>query len=156
FASAQTEKAQCGASPAALPAPLAGWATRIPMPAAKDGASLDRARLEIGQGVDAALRHTSEVKFAAMPDRPGGSVSFGGMVSFEVTAPGIYRVAIGSGAWIDVLEDGAAVTSSAHGHGPECSGIRKMVDYPLKAGRHVLQLSGNADSTLSVLIARVP
>jgi hypothetical protein len=153
---AQAGQAKDCSSPPSLPTELAGWSSRVSIAAASDRSAVDQTTLTIGKAVDATLRKTPEVKYVTLPDRPGGSVSYGGMFSFEVDRAGTYRVAIASGAWIDILEDGQAVQSTAHGHGPDCSGIRKMVDYPLKPGHHVLQLSGNADPTLSVLVTRLP
>jgi hypothetical protein len=48
------------------------------------------------------------------------------------------------------------LTSIAHGHGPDCSGIRKMVDFRLEAGSYVLQIVGNGAPTVRVLVASVP
>ena len=73
-----------------------------------------------------------------------------------VTAPKVVGVAIGSGAWIDVLQDGKVLTSIAHGQGPACTTIRKMVDFDLKPGRYVIQLSANADPTLAVIVTSAP
>ena len=38
---------------------------------------------------------------------------------------------LSAGAWIDVVKDGAQVASSAHGHGPACSTLRKQVAFEL-------------------------
>jgi hypothetical protein len=46
--------------------------------------------------------------------------------------------------------------STAHSRGPECSTLRKMVDFPLQPGRYVLQVSANADARLPILLARRP
>ncbi len=139
-----------------MPPELGAWPDRAPLAAAADRAMLGGAVLPVGRAVDASLHRTPDVNFVSLPEQPGGSVSFGGMFTVEVVEAGSYRVAIGSAAWIDVLVDGAAVLSTAHGRGPGCSGIRKMVTFPLPAGRHVLQLSANAERTLPLLVARVP
>ncbi len=68
--------------------------------------------------------------------------------------PGTYRVALEHKGWIDVLEAGRSLASSKHGHGPACTGIRKMVDFRLKRGRHVLRLSKLAEDEVRVLITR--
>ena len=70
-----------------------------------------------------------------------------------MTRPGTYRVALGAGAWVDMLRDGKAIASTAHGHGPACSGIRKIVDFPLTPGSYVLQLAGSPDANIPVLVA---
>lgn len=147
---------ECGAAPAALPPELAGWTGRAPAVSSVDEAGLDGAAIGIGRGVDAALHKTATLHYVLRPEKPGGSVSYGGLFAFTAAEPGTYRVALGSPAWVDVLSEGKAVTSSAHGHGPDCSGIAKMVDFPLSAGRHVLQLAASGQPSIAVLVVKLP
>lgn len=144
------------ATPAELPAALAGWRNATPMQAAADAKGASRTALEPGKAVTLALRPTPAVAYPLRPAKPGGSVSYGGLASFTVKEAGTWRVALGSGAWVDVVKGGKAETSTAHGHGPDCSGIRKMVDYSLKPGRYTLQLAANGEENLTVLVTRLP
>lgn len=153
---AQQHEHGCAAASAAMPAELAAWPSRTPAAAAREKARLDKARLVIGHPVDAALSPTYEVRYLIRPEKPGGSASYGGMFAFDVREAGIYRVALGSGAWVDVLKSGKVMEASAHGHGPECSNIRKMVDFPLKRGRYVLQIAANGSSTLPLMLTKLP
>lgn len=61
--------------------------------------------------------------------------------NFTVPEAGRYRVALDQPGWIDLVKDGKALTSVAHGHGPDCSTIRKIVDFDLAAGRYTLKLT---------------
>ena len=140
----------------APPAEMKGWTKRGLADAAVDADGLAKAVLLPGVGVDAALSQTSAVRYVVRPEKPGGSVSYGGMFAFDIAKAGTYRIALGSGAWIDVLKDGVAVISVAHGHGPDCTGIRKMVDFKLEPGRYTLQLAANGSPSLPVLIVRLP
>jgi hypothetical protein len=155
-AAAQQEKSGCAAGSPTLPPELAAWSSRRPVAAAGNASELSAAALGPGIAVDATLRSTSEIRYVRQPEKPGGSVSYGGLFRFTVEQAGTYRVALGSGAWIDVLKGGKTVTSTAHGHGPDCSGIRKMVDFPLEPGRYTLQIAANGAPTLPLLIARLP
>ncbi len=146
----------CAAIDQGLPAPFAGWSAKAPLASAAKVADLSKALLVIGQGADADLHPTSEVAYAALPEKPGGSVSHGGMFSLVVSQPGVYAVALGSGAWIDLLKGKVAVESVAHGHGPDCSSIRKVVDFQLGPGRYVVQVSADAEPKLAIMIARRP
>lgn len=148
--------ATCPATPVALPTELASWPSPKPLAAATTAAGLGAAMLTLGQAVDLSLRPTPDVSYALRPERPGGSVSHGGMAQIRVEKAGTYRVAISSAAWLDVLGDSKSLTSIAHGHGPDCSGIRKMVDFRLEAGSYVLQIVGNGAPTVRVLVASVP
>ncbi|TCU57480.1 hypothetical protein EDF58_105320 [Novosphingobium sp. PhB57] len=152
----------CSSDPVDLPPEMASWNKRKPLLAARDTRSLSGAKLELGKAVEGGLRPTSEMRYAQRPEKPGGSVSFGGLYTFGVKDPGSYRVALGSAAWIDVVKagakvgDGTVMTSTAHGHGPDCSGIRKMVDFTLQPGTYLIQVSGNAASRLPLLVTRLP
>lgn len=149
---AQTGAQNC----AALPPELAGWAgKRARVKAVASSGKLAGATLPLGQAVDAALLPTSKMAFALRPEKPGGSVSKSGMFRFDIPEAGRYRVALGAGPWVDIVRDGAAVASVAHGHGPDCSGIRKMVDFDLEAGSHILQIAGNGDAALSLMVVRL-
>ena len=153
FAQEMDAAAPCTA-PADLPEALADW--RNPVPATAGGAQAKAAALIPGKAVTLALLPTPKVAYPLRPAKPGGSVSFGGLASFPVAQAGTWRIALGSGAWVDVVKDGKALPSIAHGHGPDCSGIRKMVDYSLTPGRYVLQVAANGSDSLPLLVTRLP
>ena len=67
---------------------------------------------------------------------------------------GIYSIGLSTGAWIDLVAKGKALTSVAHGHGPICTGLRKMVDFRLAPGSYALQLAGMKADTTKVMIVR--
>lgn len=136
---------------------FAPWSTPTDIVAGRDPKRLAAATIRLGQAARIALLPTPEVHYAVQPEKPGGSVSHGGLVGFAVAEGGNYRIALGSPAWIDVIgrdntgKDRAA-TSTAHGHGPACTGIRKIVDFTLAKGSYTLQLSANAEPQTTVLI----
>jgi hypothetical protein len=154
-APAQQQAAACPADPV-IPLEFAGWSSRTPMVAASKPSQLDKAALAAGHAIDAQLSRTSDVRYVTRPEKPGGTVSYGGMYSFKVERAGTYRIALASAAWIDVLRGKTAVESSSHGHGPDCSGIRKMVDFPLQPGRYVIQIAANGAQVLPFMILRLP
>ena len=148
--------ASCAAMDKTLPADLAGWTAQTPLAAATSAATLGKATLTPGKAVTADLPQTPEVHYVTQPEKPGGTVSHGGMFGLKIDKAGTYVIALGSGAWIDVLKDGKPLASTAHARGPDCSTLRKMVDFPLEPGRYVLQVSANADAKLPILLARRP
>jgi hypothetical protein len=149
--SAQSAEATCPATPAPLPAELAGWRDATPVVALVDARGPGTA-IALDRAVDATLHPGGKVAFVVAPTKPIGETK-GGLLRFDAPADGTYRIALGVGAWIDVIEDGKTVTSTAHGHGPACSGIRKMVDFPLKRGAHLLQIIGSPEATVRVMIS---
>ena len=146
--------ATCPPTPAPLLPELAGWARMTPI---KAGPTVARAAtLTVGTGASASLLLTPKITYPLRPEKPGGLASHCGLFAFTVGEAGRYRVALGSGAWIDVISNGTAATSVAHGHGPDCSTIRKMVDFDLAPGRYLLQVAGNGAPTLPLMVARLP
>jgi len=148
--------AACAATDKALPPELAAWTAKTPLTAAAQPSGLAAAALSPGKAVTATLGHTPQVTYVIPPEKPGGTASYGGLLAVDISQAGTYRVALGAGPWIDVLKDGQPVASTAHSHGPACSSVRKMVDFPLTPGRYVIQVSGDADPSLAVLVARLP
>lgn len=144
------------AAPEELSASLAGWRETAPLTAAGDRKALKKAPLALGKAAEVALLQTPKVAYPVRPAKPGGTVSYGGLLRFSVAEEGVYRVALGAAPWVDVVKDGVALPSVAHGHGPECSGIRKMVDYQLTQGDYVLQIAANGTETVTVMVAREP
>lgn len=110
--------------------------------------------IPIGHGVRATLVPTTQVTLAAPTGHAKPDAS-AGVFAFDVAAAGRYRVALGAGAWVEVIAAGKPVASAAHGHGPACSPVRKMVDYDLQPGRYLVQLTDSSTATLPLMIARL-
>ena len=132
--------------------PAAGGGAEVT--AATASPELEPARVTLDQAGRVTLHPGHDVRFVVAPEKPGSAGSFGGMLSLDVREAGTYQVALSAGAWLDMVEDGAAVASTAHDHGTECPGLRKRVSFPLKPGRHVIQLSGSKEDTIQVLVSR--
>ena len=144
----------CAAMDSALPAGLEDWNGGAPLKTVSKAADLDDTLVTIGKGYTAVLGRTTSIYLPVAPEKPGGSVSYSGLFAFTVPQAGNYTVALSTAAWIDVIEDGKALEPLSFGHGPECTTIRKMVVYPLKAGQHVLQIAGSGAETATLLVAR--
>ncbi len=112
--------------------------------------------IPIGTRIHLTLAHRDDVAFVLPPEEPNMPVEYvySGMAHFTLPEAGTYRIASVEGMWIDVVQNGVLVTSTAFGRGPECMG--KHVDFPLTAGEAVLQLSGGPYETVDVLIVKVP
>jgi hypothetical protein len=111
--------------------------------------------LPIGQTRSVTLIDSQRVHYAAPPEKPAEPKSFGGTIRFTVPEGGTYRIALGSAAWLDVVQSGKTVASVNHAHGPNCTGIRKLVDFPLTPGDVVLQIANSAKPEMTVLVARL-
>ena len=146
----------CAALDQDLPAELAAWPAKKELVAARGVADLEKAVLTPGQAYVTTLAPTPEVTYVVQPEKPGGTVSKGGLFAVDIPTAGSYVIALGTGAWIDLLKGDAAQRSVAHGRGPACSSVRKMVTFDLQPGRYVVQISANADAALPILVAAKP
>ncbi|MBB5707152.1 hypothetical protein [Sphingopyxis panaciterrulae] len=72
--------------------------------------------------------------------------------TLTVDAAGRYGVAADGRVWIDLTANGEPLTSVEHGHGPACSGIRKIVWFDLTPGTYELALSKAAADRVRVLV----
>jgi hypothetical protein len=131
----------CPAAPV-LPPELADWARNASSKTiyadgtdlAADWSPLGAARTEL------SLHKYESLRYGTAPERKPDVHKFGGMIPIDAKKAGRLIVALDAGAWIDLVRDGAAVKSVAHGHGPACSGIRKMVEFDVTPGRYQLQI----------------
>ena len=146
----------CAAMDASLPVGFSSWNRKASLTTAPSAEHLAHAALTLGKGYEVSLLNTPKVAMPVQPAKPGGSVAHAGLFSFTDETEGAYVVALATPAWIDVLEDGKSLEPTTFGHGPECTSIRKMVVFPLKPGVHVLQVSGNADPRLKLMVAKKP
>lgn len=79
--------------------------------------------------------------------------TFGGTVAFTVTSPGAYRVALDGPFWVDVVADHQLTATKDFGGPQQCpGGPRKLVEYQLKAGKYLLQISGASVDQVKVTI----
>lgn len=119
---------QCGATDAALPANLSGWTAPV---------------AEFGANKAVMLQAGELAKLTDVPagTKPGGAA----VIGFKIERAGRYGVALDQRGWIDVVpgaSGGEALKSVLHGHGPQCSTIRKIVRFDLKPGVYRLYLTG--------------
>lgn len=150
FAQAQPTDPTCAGVRAGLPPDLSTWADQSPISAGvKPG---DGATLAVGKAALVSLHHAKHLSFDVPAKTP--AEANGGTLALAITKPGIYRVALGDAAWIDLVRDGKLAASKAHTHGPKCSGVRKIVDFVLTPGNYTVQLSGSAADTVALLVAR--
>ncbi|MDX3900474.1 MAG: hypothetical protein QHC40_08205 [Sphingobium sp.] len=109
-------------------------------------------RLILGKPVTATLRPADYVRFAADSGK-GGRGGHGGLFTLPVKAPAKVGIALSAGAWVDVVKGTTPVAPVEHGHGPACSGIRKIVWFPLEAGIYTVQIANAPEATIRVMAA---
>ncbi len=79
--------------------------------------------------------------------------TYAGFARFKsAPKPGLYTVSLSAGAWVDLIQDGHALTPGGFSGATNCDGIRKTMKYEIAAGPFVLEISGAKDDSLSVAI----
>lgn len=152
-AQTQAPAPACPATPVALTGDLAGWVHGRAVNAAARPAGAETATLQPGVRADVALLPTAQITYVAVPGKAPAAGSFGGLLSIAATRAGTYRVALSAGAWVSVIgQDGKPLASAAHGHGPDCSGVRKIIDFALQPGRYVVQIEGSTSAAIGVMV----
>ncbi len=144
-------KPACPVVDKAVPAPWAGWTSPE---ALKGGSGLGTAgKLAVGHVYSAALPALSGMSYVVPLQKPAADGTFGGVFILSVDKAGTYAIALSEGAWIDVAPAAGPVLSSvAHGHGPVCTTIHKVVDFALQPGAYVVQVSAAPTSPLVISV----
>ncbi|MGI3900251.1 MAG: hypothetical protein ACRYGP_21215 [Janthinobacterium lividum] len=88
-------------------------------------------------------------------ERPPGHKPKDGTFGVVVKTPplavaGTYQVTLSDDAWIDVIQGGREVRSSAFSGVQGCPNVRKSVRFPIAAGDATLQISGAAADSIKV------
>ena len=108
------------------------------------------------RGIALELQPHDAVSFALPPGRqPKIANSSGGfLVISNVQKPGRYQITASAEGWIDVIQDGKLLVSTAHSGRRDCPDVRKSVRFDLQSGAVTIQVSG-VDSKL-VKLAILP
>jgi hypothetical protein len=145
--------ASCANVRVALPAEFSGWSDQTPVSAGvKPG---DGATIAVGKAANISLHPAKHLALSPAPEKTAAVDSNGGTLAVSITEAGTYRLALGGAAWVDLVQGGKAVASSAHDHGPKCTGLRKMVDFKLTPGTYAIQLSGSATPSLALMLVKL-
>jgi hypothetical protein len=106
-----------------------------------------------GGAITLTLKPGGEVAYAVPPARqPKNADSYGGVIASTVPKAGTYQVTASAEAWIDVIQNGKAATSTAHTGKRDCPGVRKSVRFSLEPGAVTIQVSGVSDASIKLAL----
>jgi hypothetical protein len=127
---------------------------RVLLASAKPIASAGTAAAASDTAVKLALVPFDAAKLPAPPSRaPKAKNTPAGFVTMPAPAKaGTYRVTLSAGAWIDVIQDGHEVKSTAFSGATGCEGVRKSVKFELAAKPFVIELSGAAAPEIALVV----
>lgn len=139
------------ACPAA--APFAGFEHPSPVAAARARRDNPLPLVRLNQPARVALAPTRAILLETPSEHAAAPASHGGLLELRVPLSGTYRFALDGHAWLDLSRGGKLVAPAAHGHGPACGPVRKIVDFALPAGTYTVQLSDAASAAITLMVA---
>jgi hypothetical protein len=133
--------------------------TELSWMAAPDGVSLASGAELPSPPAKAITLALEPAKSVTMPVPPGvkkqavGGDTFSGWLTLGgVAKPGLYQISLSHEGWIDVVQNGALVKSSAFTGRKECAPIHKSVRFEIGAGPVTVQISGAPAQTVKLAI----
>lgn len=108
----------------------------------------------LATAVTVALVPYAEAKLPTPPSRaPKAAGGYAGFITVSaVPNPGTYRVTLSAPAWIDVVQNGHNLQSTAFSGASGCPGIAKSVKYQLSAEPFVIELSNTTTPAISLVV----
>ena len=115
----------------------------------------DRVTFPIPFGTIVALVPFADAKLPVPPElAPKSPASFAGFLRAAAPAKaGTYKVTLSSEGWVDVVQDGHAVKSSAFSGATGCEGVRKSVKFELTAQPLTIELSGVPSDSIGIAVS---
>ncbi len=100
------------------------------------------------------LAPLSDAGLPLAPERaPRFPQSYAGHFMLAAPAkPGMYKITVGSEAWVDVVDNGAFLHPRGFSGAKDCEGARKSVKFDLPARPLDVQVSGVRDAALSTIV----
>jgi hypothetical protein len=104
-------------------------------------------------GTTVALVPFADAKLPVPSDRaPKDPNSFAGFLDNPAPKAATYKITLSSEGWIDVVQDGHALKSTAFSGATGCDGIRKSVKFDLTAKPFTVELSSVQSPTIGMTI----
>ena len=118
-------------------------------------ASGDRITWPIPWATILTLVPFADAKLPVPPElAPKSPASFAGFLRAAAPAKaGTYKVTLSSEGWVDVVQDGHAVKSSAFSGATGCEGVRKSVKFELTAQPLTIELSGVPSDSIGIAVS---
>ncbi|HXC57560.1 MAG TPA: hypothetical protein VNU97_19830 [Rhizomicrobium sp.] len=108
------------------------------------------------RAISLMLKPGSEAGLPVASAKPADPAKFGGYVIVPVVAAGDYLVSLSAEGWIDALQDGATLNSTAHTGDADCPGLRKSVRFTLAAKPLTLEISNAPADHIEIAITPAP
>jgi hypothetical protein len=98
------------------------------------------------------LAPSSSASLPKAPERSPKIDTFSGYLEIAGVKAGTYSISLDDAAWVDVVGDNQFLKAKAHSGVQGCQGIRKVLQFELRADPLVVQISGAPTQRLNVAI----
>ena len=110
--------------------------------------NLPGSALTLALSVGATLPHATT--------KPVDPAKFAGYVELPAEPAGDVFVSLSAEAWIDIIQDGTLLASTAFTGDANCPGLRKSVRFTLSGSPATLQISNAVANSIRIAITRAP
>lgn len=98
------------------------------------------------KAIAVTLAPNSGVAYLVAPTgkpKDAGDETYGAVIKFDgAGGGGPHQVTVSTSAWVDLIQNGAALKSTAHTGKSGCEGVRKSVRFTIAPGPFAIQISG--------------
>lgn len=98
------------------------------------------------------LKPGAQITLPHASQKPTDPTKFAGFANLPAPDAGDFLISLSGEAWIDVIQDGALASSSAHTGDANCPGLRKSVRFTLVNKPLTLQISNSSGGQIEVVI----
>lgn len=111
----------------------------------------------LGQGASVALLPQGEVAYTVKPARaPKSSPAHGAEMQLPAGSGGAIQVTLSAEAWVDIVQGGKVLRSTAFSGRTGCPGIRKSVRFTLVPGPAAIAISDAPETTIKLAVLPAP
>lgn len=127
------------------------WFADPAIPQAKSGDTL----ADLPQsGIALALRPAAEVTLIGAPSKTITENARSGSLTVQIPVAGTYQLTSSIDGWLNLVQGGTALKSTAHTGSRGCETVRKSVRFVMNPGPAILEVSGVSADTIRLAIRK--
>ncbi|WP_374546360.1 hypothetical protein [Rhodoblastus sp.] len=109
--------------------------------------------LAYGAATTARLAPLDAIRFPSPPERAPKLGTFAAIVTLPAPpVAGVYRLTLSDAAWVDAIQDGAALKPLAFSGARDCPHVRKTLKFQLSDKPLTLQISGAPAPEIALIV----
>jgi hypothetical protein len=110
----------------------------------------------LNEAITLGLKPAPAAGLPTAPGKPADPAKFSGYLTLPSEAAGDFVVSLASEGWIDLVQAGTSLNSTAHTGDDNCPGLRKAVRFTLSGAPLVLQIENAPADHIVLAITPAP